>query len=584
MVGKFVILVFCGLALIGGSKQDVTVNRKALEQLRELRPLGVEFSNYYRNITINDLTANTGRIDQQDLNCLADLSKFLQDLSGNKLWAIKMLDSWGSIPSGMISGNTIDLGNYDQCYKINLESEEDGNNLKGKYCLASLPFGKLIDSEESSFISSITIETAICFPASCSASNMDVVLRQLFNALLNINYSNEVELVNEETCKYKGANPLDGLSIFTINQGKLNIVKMYIHRYLRLTPLLLMGILFYWKLLPYMGDGPLYDNKHPDNFNNCAKTWWMNLLYIQNYATTDYCLGHAWYLAVDMQMFIISPILLISLYKWGKKAAAGIVVLILLLSACLFSSMMIGGYSMFIKNISVIPESHPVIYRATHTHAAPWLIGALFGYFVHETKDKKFQLSRITVWLGWLISLGLFSTCLFALLPASQWDAPNLSRLADASYFTLTRLAWPLGLCWLVFACMNGYGGMINGLLSHQSWQPLSKLSYSAFIWHKCVQVTNNRTMRGNTFFSDYNVLLSFWTTFGMTLLFAYEMHLLVEAPVLGLERIFWPKKSPAAPKLSTISPEATQSPSVETNPDTEVAAAPSAEITTEST
>jgi len=49
-----------------------------------------------------------------------------------------------------------------------------------------------------------------------------------------------------------------------------------------------------------------------------------------------------------MQLYIISPILLISLYKWGKKAAAGIFILIILLSACLFATMMVNGYSMMI--------------------------------------------------------------------------------------------------------------------------------------------------------------------------------------------------------------------------------------------
>lgn len=53
---------------------------------------------------------------------------------------------------------------------------------------------------------------------------------------------------------------------------------------------------------------------------------------------------HSWYLAVDMQLYILSPIFLIALYKWGKKAFAGIFVLMLLLSACLFSSMMTNKY------------------------------------------------------------------------------------------------------------------------------------------------------------------------------------------------------------------------------------------------
>lgn len=50
-----------------------------------------------------------------------------------------------------------------------------------------------------------------------------------------------------------------------------------------------------------------------------------------------------------MQLFLISPILLIALYKWGKKGAAGIFVLMILLSGCLFATQMVNGYHMLIK-------------------------------------------------------------------------------------------------------------------------------------------------------------------------------------------------------------------------------------------
>lgn len=47
-----------------------------------------------------------------------------------------------------------------------------------------------------------------------------------------------------------------------------------------------------------------------------------------------------------MQLYIIAPLLLFGLYKWGRKAVAGIVVVMLLLAACLFSMMVVKDYSM----------------------------------------------------------------------------------------------------------------------------------------------------------------------------------------------------------------------------------------------
>lgn len=58
------------------------------------------------------------------------------------------------------------------------------------------------------------------------------------------------------------------------------------------------------------------------------------------------CLTHTWYLAIDMQLYVIAPILLLVVYKWGKKGAALVLLLMLGLAAYLFSIMVINDYSL----------------------------------------------------------------------------------------------------------------------------------------------------------------------------------------------------------------------------------------------
>lgn len=152
-------------------------------------------------------------------------------------------------------------------------------------------------------------------------------------------------------------------------------------------------------------------------------------------------------------------------------------------------------------------EAQQKLYMATHNHAAPWLIGLLCGYFLHLNRGKDFKLSRLQVWMGWIICLALIFTCIFALHPAAQWKARDLTQLEYAFFYTLTRIAWPLSLCWVVFACMNGYGGMANSFLSCPIWQPLTKLSYSAYIFHIFVQLINERRIRVSQHISDYDIV-----------------------------------------------------------------------------
>ncbi|KFM61437.1 Nose resistant to fluoxetine protein 6, partial [Stegodyphus mimosarum] len=67
----------------------------------------------------------------------------------------------------------------------------------------------------------------------------------------------------------------------------------------------------------YLGSGPVWPDK--DIEPSCKNYWWWNLLYINNFQkSVDQCMVWSWYLANDMQFFIISPLFLYSLWRWPK--------------------------------------------------------------------------------------------------------------------------------------------------------------------------------------------------------------------------------------------------------------------------
>ena len=50
--------------------------------------------------------------------CEKDFEMFLQAVSKGEMWAIKVFDAWGKpLPSGVLSGNTYWVINYDECAK-----------------------------------------------------------------------------------------------------------------------------------------------------------------------------------------------------------------------------------------------------------------------------------------------------------------------------------------------------------------------------------------------------------------------------------------------------------------------------------
>ncbi|XP_016995112.2 nose resistant to fluoxetine protein 6 [Drosophila takahashii] len=663
--------------LLKAGEYGVSSSMEDYERLMELRSLGMEFFREFRNISAKDVHLLDGRFDQQDLVCLADLAQFMGGLTSGQFWALKMIDAWGSIPSGYLFGNLVDMGNYEECLRVDSTISET-HSIQGKYCFMELPIYKWLGLT-ADLLKVTNMKTALCFPSSCSASVMETFLKQLFQRILGVSDPSNLFSISEETCKVKETEAWDGLTIFTIvlmsafattvigctlydyfccpeqdkiphlikafsaratsrnlftladikkspnvihclngmrcisliwvilgheyiislkapainrgdnlrwmqqaftsfilyapfsvdtfffisglllvaiglralekTQGKLNVPLMYLHRYLRLTPIVAVAMLVYLKLLPLFADGPMYDSTGFFDYSTCESTWYLTLLYVQNYATNDMCLPHTWYLAVDMQLYLFSPILLIVLYKWGKKGAAGVLLLMLLLSACLFATIMTNDYKIMFKDGGQVPEVQKKIYYYTHTHAAPWLIGTIFGYFLHLISGRKLQLNRLAVWSGWLLCLAMMFTAIFALFPYAKLLGSSPTVLEGALYYTLCRVGWPLALCWVVFACTKGYGGLANSFLSSPLWQPLSKLSYSAYIWHIFIQEVNNRRIRSNTYFSNYDVMLNFWSTFGFTLLMSYVLYVAIEAPLEGLERMMFPNRRSSPPK-----------------------------------
>ncbi|KAH8278497.1 hypothetical protein KR018_004097 [Drosophila ironensis] len=644
-------LLICGLALISAADPKELRVLQDIQRFKPLSSLGYEFLNFFRNATIADIVPS-GRASEEDMLCLRDLTMFVMGVTAGDLWALRMIDSWGKYPSGILTGNLYDLGNFDECLNIKTDLT------RGKYCFLSITPSQMLGIANP-LAAAYKLSIATCLPSSCQAAHMNIFLktilgmdtsvpipgigiadstcqtienepwdgltkativilsvmasavalftlidyflrrnpndlpavvrvfsaransRVLFRVVENNSSPNVIDCLHGIRCMslfwviygheyvdslitanlnlldmyfwaakpyasfiVHGFFPVDTffviggmlVSLIILRQmdrsnGKLNVILMYLHRLIRIWPLMAIAILVYMTLMPLVADGPLFKNGY-SGLSQCENGWYWSLIFVQNYATNK-CIGHTWYLAVDMQLFIISPILLFSLYKWGKKAAAGIVVLVLLLSACLFATMMVNDYSMLLKQTSV--DSMSSMYYATHTHAAPWLIGFLFGYFLHINQGRKFQIHWLIVGLGWILSLAMIFTSIFALYPAGKWSAPELSTLAESFYQTFTRLGWPLALCWVIFACMQGYGGLANSFLSSPLWQPISRLSYSIFIWHLFIVEVNARSVRTHVYFSDYQMMLKFWSDLGISILVSYVLYLIIEAPFCGL-------------------------------------------------
>lgn len=125
---------------------------------------------------------------------------------------------------------------------------------------------------------------------------------------------------------------------------------MYLHRYLRYTPTLALMILVFTSLTKFFASGPFYN---PPT-ENCEKYWWTALLHVSVYTNPNQlvrfegfdlkflrinnfqCYDISWYLTVDFQLFLVSPLLIYPLWKWGYKFFWGLSAIIISVQLWLF--------------------------------------------------------------------------------------------------------------------------------------------------------------------------------------------------------------------------------------------------------
>lgn len=110
---------------------------------------------------------------------------------------------------------------------------------------------------------------------------------------------------------------------------------MVFKRALRFIPLYFIILVFEWKMLPYLASGPIGATDL-----NCTSAKLLPTLFFfnTNYAGTDakMCSPWLWYLAADIQCFLLVPILVLVFRRYPKQALSASAGLALACTICTF--------------------------------------------------------------------------------------------------------------------------------------------------------------------------------------------------------------------------------------------------------
>jgi len=328
--------------------------------------------------------------------------------------------------------------------------------------------------------------------------------------------------------------------------GKFNIVMYYVHRYIRLTPLLAMVIGFMASLYVHLGDGPFWGKNTATGGTPyaCSRYWWKNLLYINNlYESENMCLGQSWYLANDMQMFVASPIVLLPLYFYPTL---GQIWLMLLLAVNLF----VRGYITSYNDLGPNGGDPSLLYNVPWSRYGVYLVGIYTGWFLHRRRRRPLKMTVPVALAGW--ALAALTGCLIVYGLKDYHSVPPTAvagRGASIIYSALNRSAWGACLAWVVIACVHGYGGFINTLLSWKAWIPLSRVTYATYLVSIDVQIYFYATLKTVLYFDQTLAVFQYLAVLFVSIPVAAVFSLSFEAPMMALEKIIFANVGAVAPK-----------------------------------
>ena len=337
-------------------------------------------------------------------------------------------------------------------------------------------------------------------------------------------------------------------------KGKINWPMMYLHRYLRLTGIYAFILFFMVSLWEHLGIGPGHSNRF--EVDNCRKVAWQNMLYINNFFPDVYypndpddpeypCMGETWYLANDMQFFLVAPIIVFLI--WKIKRVGLVVSGLLALASALVPAGLTYKYGWGAQSglQGVVPDSEQEKDYFNWNYIKPWcrfspyIIGILLGYLLHITKKQPFKMNRLVAIWGWLVAFGTGFAVIYGLNFPKLGEQP-LSEAANIIYGGFHRLAWAMAVGWVVFACARGYGGWINTFLSWNAFKPLSRISFIIYLVHIRMETLVIGMYPSVISINVTLAVIFYLAVLGYSALLSAALFVLVELPWLNTEKFLF--------------------------------------------
>lgn len=327
---------------------------------------------------------------------------------------------------------------------------------------------------------------------------------------------------------------------------RINLVLYVFHRFWRILPPYFLALSVLWQLLPHLGEGPFWPQV--DTYvsrTSCDKYWWANLLFINNFVPKEYqdqCMGWSWYLANDMQMYLISPIFL---FLYFKSKVIAIIVIEIVLVASIFAQ----GYVAWVLEFSCMAVKMATndvyqneIYEKPYMRLPTYLIGMLAAFVLLEFEKKRPE-QRKFKWWQLVILYSLAFLCMYFPIFGSYslYNGTEWNSMENVLMIAFSRPLFAIGLAIMMHTFFLGHGYLLRKVFEWEIWGIMARVTFSAYLYHPILM---SISLFGGTVFFHYTPVAVAFRWLGFVLgayILALISFLLVERPVMSLEKFLFP-------------------------------------------
>lgn len=326
---------------------------------------------------------------------------------------------------------------------------------------------------------------------------------------------------------------------------------LVLHRFLRLMPMYISTMLFYWFVISSIGSGPMFFRFKEEHISHCEKYWFSHFLFFNNFYPLDgnnQCMGWTWYLPNDMQFFVISPPIIILLYHRRKL---GLAILFFIQFAC-------SAFNFYIVTVKKFnpayartgDDYYSVYYMKPWNRIFPYSVGlitALFLYSHNNEHADQSNFKRITNIIDrsrcvrWFMYATGSIGCIFLILimyPINNWP-DDVPQFWSSMYLTFTKGFFVICMVLIIFPALLGHGKLVKLVLGFDFFIPLARLTFGTymihaiFMQHEMFNTPRGRWMSFSTsmLYTICWMVVSYFMSFIFTILF--------ETPCINLEKHF---------------------------------------------